>query len=64
MDGLDYVILSPCDDKDKRRRTHEAVRKYFGGFESDVAEDANGAKWRDVRSHVVRTVHTIRHRGA
>jgi tRNA pseudouridine13 synthase len=49
MDGLDYVILSPCDDKDKRRRTHEAVRKYFGGFESDVAEDANGAKCIRIR---------------
>eukprot|EP01043_Picozoa_sp_COSAG02_P022243 COSAG02_NODE_1151_length_14205_cov_1183.813342_4_plen_513_part_00 len=49
MDGLDYVILSPCDDKDKRRLMHEAVRKYFEGFESDVAEDADGAKCIRIR---------------
>ena len=48
MDGLDYVILSPCDDKDKRRSTHEAVRKFFDGFESDVAE-VEGAKCIRVR---------------
>jgi tRNA pseudouridine13 synthase len=49
MDGLDYVILSPCDDKDKRRLMHEAVRKYFEGFESDVAENADGEKCIRIR---------------
>ena len=49
IDGVEGITLAPCKDKLTRTKVHEAVRKYFAGFESDTASSQDASAQSAVR---------------